>query len=144
MNRIREFAGRTVKLLSLLWKHHRPLVIGVIAVLVAVTVLIVCLAGSGGEQSSEASCDAADYSEGYPEFDGELIKKELLDSSTVYYYSDVHREDVDAYAKLLEQECGASFGSSGYPTSIVCEDVVITLHYNASELEFSVTFTHSN
>lgn len=102
---------------------------------------ILCFAFLGRKQQNERWPKNA-LTEGIPEFEGEIVSSYEGKESTAVYFGSVYRDQADAYAKKLEDELKIDFGmTDGYPVSAEYKNIIITLHYNASELEFSVTFS---
>lgn len=57
------------------------------------------------------------------------------------YYSNVTGEQISEYISLLSSECGISFSGDSYPRSAIYGDKIIAIHYNVTEMRFSVTVT---
>ncbi len=126
-------------------KSHKKESIIVAAAVIAVTIAIisVCLLFSGDRTEKEEG--ESDFSwgtgltEGIPCFSENAVSLEEGESFVAAYYSDVTSEQVASYVAKLDEECGIKFESDHYPRSAVLEDKVIAIHYNVTEMRFSVT-----
>lgn len=61
------------------------------------------------------------------------------DTSAAAYFENVTSDDIGAYAALLESECGITFSGDSFPRSAIYGERIIVLHYNVTEMKFSVT-----
>lgn len=79
--------------------------------------------------------------ENIPEFpagNGEIVSAN--DGSYVSaYYSNVSGDQIKEYISALEQECGVKFNGEKYPLTASIAEKTIILHYNVTEMQFSVT-----
>ena len=46
---------------------------------------------------------------------------------------------INEYIKLLERECKIKFDGEKYPRKAIMGDKIIVIHYNVTEMNFSVT-----
>ncbi len=81
--------------------------------------------------------------EGIPAFDGELASTDTDQSGSYFtaYYNNVSGEQISDYISAVEQKCGVSFTGDRYPRSAIYSDRIIAIHYNVTEMRFSVTVT---
>lgn len=112
------------------------------AALAVVIIVIVLVSASGGDDDKK-NFDGKwgdGITENIPEFDGKCDS--LQNDEDVYcvaYYSEVTGEEVAEYISEIENECDVKFEGSKYPRSAVCGDKIIVIHYNVTEMKFSVT-----
>ena len=115
------------------------------ACLIAVaTIILICVYASGdGRRSREP--DETGWGNGITEdipcFSEDADSFKLTDEYAAAYYSDVKGEQVEEYVEILAEKCGVKFESDKYPRSAVLGDRIIALHYNVTEMHFSVTVT---
>jgi len=100
-----------------------------------------CASSQGGEDVAENDLK---WGEGItadiPEFTKQGEIRSASDGSYASaYYSDVSGEEIKAYISALEQECGVKFSGEKYPMTVEYGEKTIILHYNVTEMEFSVT-----
>lgn len=110
----------------------------ILLVIVIGTICLVSLSGKG--EPKQTSWPENDLTKGVPAFSGTPVSVTEEDNACAVYFTGIHREEADAYASELESALSVSFDKESYPRSAVCSDILITLHYNASEMDFSVTF----
>ncbi len=83
--------------------------------------------------------------QGIPEFDhvSESYTVSEDGSYAVAYYNNVSGDEIAKYLSTLA-ESGINLKSGVYPASAILEDKIITVHYNVTEMLFSVTVTEIN
>ncbi len=110
-------------------------------ILAVLAVGAVCLISLGGDEQEALQWPETEYTDGVPVFEGTPVAVTENDSSVAIYFDGIHREQADKYASELESSLKKPSGSSpkGYPKTFFLDDRSVTLHYNASELSFSVT-----
>ena len=77
-----------------------------------------------------------------PEFDHQLESFTQAENGgyAAAYYKNVSGEEIAQYISALA-ESGIVLESGVYPASAILEDKIITVHYNVTEMLFSVTVT---
>lgn len=127
------------KLKKFFVKNKVPVLIAA-AVLFAAIICFVFL----GRSNSGIRWPKNALTNGVPEFEGEIASCTETNTATAVYFKSVYREQADAYAKKLEDTLSIKFGGGNgydYPVTAEYKNVFITLAYDASDLEFSVTFS---
>lgn len=115
------------------------------AVLVSVIIIVLAISLSGGDDMPEASWGIG-ITESVPEFSGSAETLDIASdgSYAAAYYNGVTTEQVNGYILQIEQECGVQFTGDKYPRSAVYGERIIAIHYNVTEMRFSVTVTQKN
>lgn len=132
------------ELLNFFKKNYIPVCIAVVVLTVGIVILSLLL--SGGEEGTENS-DAlqnlwgSGLTEGLPAFSEEYENIDVGEGYVAAYYEGVSSEKVGEYAKMLEKELAVEFSKDKYPYVAECEDKFIVLHYNVTEMRFSITVT---
>ncbi len=110
-----------------------------LAVIIIVIILVSVLGDNNGKKNNNDNWGIG-ITEDIPEFDGTCDSIESNeDGYCVAYYSDVTGDEVSEYISEIETECGVKFEGSKYPRSAVYDDKIIVIHYNVTEMKFSVT-----
>ena len=128
------------KVLDFIKEYKTAFIIGVALLAVLITVLIIV----NGEDETEAE-NRSDYkwgegiTEGIPEFSQKPDSVNVSKTNAAAYYSSVKSEQINEYIKLLERDCKIKFESEKYPRSAVMGNKIIVIHYNVTEMNFSVT-----
>ncbi len=113
-----------------------------VALVFLVIIVLVAVFSSAEDAGSAQDFEWGDgLTESIPAFSGE---DEILTAGengeyAAAYYSKVSGESVEAYIQTLEQELGIDFGEGEYPRSAVYGEKFIAIHYNVTEMTFSVT-----
>lgn len=110
---------------------------------VAVTILV-CTAvlreNRADNEAAQAGFRWGDgITEGIPAFSGEADNIEHSEKFAAAYYSNVTSEQVEEYIELVGSSCNLEFKGRQYPLSASFEDRIIAIHYNVTEMHFSVT-----
>lgn len=81
--------------------------------------------------------------EGIPAFSGENETFDIAENGeyAVAYYTNVTGEQASVYVHELEKELNTEFSKNGYPRVAIHGEKLIALHYNVTEMTFSVTVT---
>ena len=122
----------------------------VVALITSIIVAAIMMPDSGtGENSdalngeSETALRRINWGDGItkdiPRFSVEPELVEATSESAAAYYMGVTSEQIAEYVALLERELGIEFSSDKYPRSAVWGDKIIAIHYNVTEMNFSVT-----
>lgn len=130
------------KLLQLL-KKYKYYLIGAL-VLLAIIITVIAIIAGGGKNDEDDVKWGDGISKGIPRFD---VKGETVVSGDGYltaYYKNVSGDSIDAYVEKLEATLKIDFGGDIYPRTAIYGDKIITLHYNVTEMKFSVTVTKIN
>lgn len=115
-------------------------IISLSVILLVLTVGIICLLSLNSGSDQAVGWPDTELTEGIPPFESVPISVSENENATAIYFSEVHREEADSYALKLESALEVSCGNTkGYPKSFLLKEKSVTLHYNASELSFSVT-----
>ncbi len=139
----------TARCVAFIKKHKKESIVAV-AVLLAVTVaiiLILVISSNGGSQEpqgEETSKWGIGITENIPSFSETADHIEQSEAFVAAYYSNVTSEQVAEYIAQLDEQCGIKFENEHYPRSAVLEDKVIAIHYNVTEMRFSVTVVAKN
>lgn len=142
-NFISELKKLVSKLIQLIKAHKKESVIIAAVVLAVVTVItVVCVVSANNKAEKENSESdfswGAGLTENIPCFSENADSFKYGEGFAAAYYSNVTGEQVASYTARLE-EYGIKFESDHYPRSAVLEDKVIAIHYNVTEMRFSVT-----
>ena len=124
-------------------KKYKYYAIGVI-VLLAVIITIVCIVASNGKSDESDAKWGDGLSKGIPHFIG---RGEVVTSGDGYiaaYYNDVSSESIEEYVLKLESTLKIDFEGEKFPRTAIYGGKIITLHYNVTEMKFSVTVTTNN
>ena len=112
------------------------------SVLVAVlAVVLVCVLRSDtAERDDEDKPDwGMGITENIPCFSEKMDNFTCTDDYAAAYYSNVSSEQVEEYTARISEACGIQFQGQKYPRTAVYGDRIIALHYNVTEMRFSVT-----
>lgn len=131
------------KITTLINNNKRAFTVTATALLavVAVTILVCTMAFNNvdnGEPENGAQWSSG-ITQNIPAFSDNAEKIEHNEKSTAAYYSNVKSEDVAKYIERLGEECGVKFEGRQYPKTATFEDKIIAIHYNVTEMRFSVT-----
>ena len=114
-----------------------------VCLIAAAATILTCLSIYDNGKSKKGETDESGWGSGITEnlpcFSEEADSLKLTDEYAAAYYSGVKGEQVDEYIALLTEECGVKFEGNKYPRSAVFGDRIITIHYNVTEMHFSVT-----
>lgn len=128
------------RVLSYIKTHKREVIIAlsVLLLFVALTVVICLLVNGNSEPQNKWG---SGITEGVPEFSGESCSVDISadNSYAAAYYENVTSEQISEYISQIEETLGVEFNSEKYPRSVVCGDKIIALHYNVTDMRFSVT-----
>ncbi len=124
-------------------KKNYIVVICAVCVIISLTALIIALSVGGGEGGKAADSQAEirwgeGLTEGIPQFEGEAELR-AGENSVAAFYRGVSGDMISQYEQRLESELSIEFGGTDYPKAAIFGERIITLHYNATEMEFSVT-----
>jgi len=123
-------------------KNNAVLSICCAVALVLIIVVVAVLVSSNDTKDKKDNIDVqwgSGITENIPEFDGECDSLNGEDGYCVAYYSEVTGQEVADYISKIETQCGVKFEGSEYPRSAVYGDNIIAIHYNVTEMKFSVT-----
>ena len=122
-------------------KDQKILVICSAAALAVIITGAVLIAASGEDNVNNDSENewGIGITENIPEFEGECDGIMLEENFGTAYYSNVKSDEIEAYISKIETECGVEFEGDKYPRSAVYGDRIIAIHYNVTEMKFSVT-----
>ncbi len=141
MNKIKEFLNKTVDHIKANKKRSLLILISFLTVL-ALVITVICLSGNSPEEDPPQWGEG--ITEGIPAF-GEEFKSFDADSSfQTMYYENVTTEQVKDYETRLSDQCGIVFQGEIYPRSAIYGDKIIVIHYNVTEMKFSVTVTQKS
>lgn len=123
-------------------KTHLLVVCGITVAVIALIVAIALLSGNDSETAEEHEWGDG-ITDNIPEFSGtpESFDFGSDGSYAAAYYSGVTSEQVSEYIVKLESKLEIDFSSDKYPCSAVCGEKIIVIHYNVTEMRFSVTVT---
>ena len=116
--------------------------------LIFLLIIVIVAVFSTAEDS--ASGNNANWGEGLtenlPAFSGEneTITSGENGEYVAAYYNNVTGEQVETYIQTLAQELGIDFSEGVYPRSAIYDDKVIAIHYNVTEMTFSITVASKN
>lgn len=123
-----------------LFKNKKFIIIASSAAICLVAILLIAvIAVNVGKNSRWGE----GISENVPEFNAkaESITVDEEKGYAAAYYKNVTSEQVAEYISTIERECGVSFNSDKYPRSAIYGEKIIVIHYNVTEMNFSVTVT---
>ena len=124
-------------------KKYKYYAIGA-AVLLAVLIVIVCIVAGNGKNGDDDAKWGDGLSKGIPRFVGEGETITVGDGYIAAYYNDVSSESIEEYVLKLESTLKIDFEGDKFPRTAIYGDKIITLHYNVTEMKFSVTVTTNN
>ena len=120
-------------------KNNLYLTIGIAVAVVVLIGVIVAIAVSGNGGTAESSEWGVGLTENIPEFDGNCESTVISDGFCAAYYNDVKGDEVEEYIDKIESECNVRFEGDKYPRSAAYGEKIIAIHYNVTEMKFSVT-----
>ncbi len=132
------------KLISFFSAVKRNLTLTACICTVLLIVVIFTAVFFGSNQADAPDFEWGDgITEGIPAFSGENEVFEVGENGeyAVAYYTNVTGEQADEYIDTVERELGVEFSENGYPRVAICESKLIAVHYNVTEMTFSVTVT---
>lgn len=115
-----------------------------VALVFLVIILLVAIFSEAEDAGTAQSFDWGDgITEGISAFTGE---NERLDADengryAAAYYTNVTGESAESYIAKLESELNIQFSENGYPRVATYGEKLIAVHYNVTEMTFSVTVT---
>ncbi len=128
------------KALDFIKKYKLAFSVGVaIAVVLIVVLIIVAVSGASDDEQGSRYDWGEGVTDGIPEFSAKTDSVNVSSKHAAAYYSEITSEQVNEYIALVEKECGVKFEGEKYPRSAVLEDKIIVIHYNVTEMNFSVT-----
>lgn len=130
------------KAFDLIKKYKYAVIAGV--ALLLVLVIVIAIAASSSDRSHKSEKWGEGITEGIPQFDGSNEEIESGEGYVAAYYKNVSGDDIAEYVSELKSACGISFDGDKYPRTAIYGDRIITLHYNVTEMKFSVTVTNIN
>lgn len=146
MNQTNKIHINIKTVIRFLKKNYIPICAALAVLIIGITVL--ALVFSGGEDgASESEPDTlwgSGLTENIPAFSQGCDDIDIGEGYVAAYYENVMSEKVGEYAKLLETELAVSFSKDKYPYVAEYGDKIIALHYNVTEMRFSITVTEKN
>ena len=129
--------------------ENKKMVTVVVAAFLAVAaiIILVCTFTLGNKGVEETENDfgwGQGLTQGIPQFSQEAERIQQDEDFVAAYYSNVKSEDVAKYIELLTEECGVEFEGRQYPKTATLDDKIIAIHYNVTEMRFSVTVAKKN
>ncbi len=112
--------------------------------LVFLVIVILVAVFSNSDETATPDFEWGDgITEGIPAFSGENEAFDADDSGkyAAAYYTNVTGEQASAYIDTVERELGVTFSNNGYPRIAVRDGDLIAVHYNVTEMTFSITVT---
>ena len=113
-----------------------------VALVFLVIIVLVAVFSTADEAATEDTKSWGDgITDGIPAFDGENGEFAFGDSGeyAAAYYKNVSSEQTEEYIKMLESELSVEFTDGEFPKSAIYGEKIIALHYNITEMTFSVT-----
>lgn len=134
------------KLLQILSAAKRNIKVtaSVASVFLVVIILVAIFSDSNANGGTPSEFRWGDgITEGIPAFTGENAVFDAGENGeyAVAYYENVTGEGASVYIAKLEKELGVHFGKNGYPRVAEYGEKLIAVHYNVTEMTFSVTVT---
>lgn len=125
-------------------KKNYILIICAVCVIISIAALITALVPSQNSvDESEPAVSSVEWgnglTEGIPEFSPSAASLISADNSVAAYYENVSGEQINEYLQTLKSECGIELSGEGFPRSAKWGERLITVHYNATDMLFSVT-----
>ncbi len=114
--------------------------------IVAITILVCTftLGNKGVEETENDFGWGQGLTQGIPQFSQEAERIQQDENFVAVYYNNVKSDDVAKYIELLGEECGVKFEGRQYPKTATLDDKIIAIHYNVTEMRFSVTIAKKN
>lgn len=130
------------KISQILASLKKNLTVTACVALVFLVIIVLVAVFSTAEEEVQGNAEWGDgITEGIPEFDGENGEFAFGDADryAAAYYKSVSSEQTKEYIKLLEDELSVEFTDGEFPKSAIYGEKIIALHYNITEMTFSVT-----
>lgn len=128
-------------------KNYIPVLVALSALIIVIVVLVIALS-SGSEEPDDTESVAPKWenalTDGIPAFSEGYVNLDIGESYVAAYYERVESATVSEYVKTLENELGVSFSKEKFPYTAVYGEKIIALHYNVTEMRFSVTVTEKS
>ena len=142
---IEKIKSLTEKLRVLIRTNKKAFTVTTASLLAVVAVTILVCTAVLNENDGEVTDEEIGFqwgdgvTEGIPEFSSDADNIEHSDEFAAAYYSNVKGERAEEYISLVEKECGVRFQGRQYPLTADLTDRIIAIHYNVTEMNFSVT-----
>lgn len=120
-------------------RRKKEIIYAVSAIVILGLILAAVAAVSGSKKTSR--WEDCPLTEGIPEFPAKARSFTESGGSCAAYYEGVTGEQIDGYADLLKEKCGAEFTAGAFPREAEIGGRTVILYYNATEKNFSVTIT---
>ena len=123
-------------------KKIAVITVAIILAIIAAIIVIICISGNS-EQIDEQKWGEG-LTKDVPMFSEEFKSFDFNENYQAMYFENVTTEQIKDYEAKLSELCGISFEGEIYPRSAVFGDRIIVIHYNVTEMKFSVTVTQKN
>lgn len=127
--------------------NNRKHAIITFSAIIAAIIIVVSVVLIFNKESRQAETEKFHWGDGITqnipqmsETDGTTDFSENGNSATLYY-TNITTEQVNAYIIQIESQLGIRFQGDAYPRSAIYGDKIIAIHYNVTEMNFSITIT---